>query len=507
MSKRRSSGILLPVFSLPSRFGIGALGPEARCFADFLAKAGQSLWQILPLNPTDPINGHSPYSSASAFAGNPLLISPEGLLAEGLLTGGDLKDVPPFADGFVDYGQAAAFKETLLEKAWHRFKDPSHRKGDGGWEVFLGENAFWLDDFALFTALKARFAGAPWTLWPRALRDRQPEALETAGKSLFEVVEREKFRQYLFFDQWRRLREYCHDRGVLILGDMPIYVGHDSADVWSHRRLFKLDKKGRPEAVAGVPPDYFSKTGQLWGNPVYQWGAMQRTGYGWMIGRIAHLMEVYDFVRIDHFKGFIAYWEVPAAEKTAVNGRWVPAPGWDFFNRLAARFPCLPLICEDLGAITAEVREVIRHFGFPGTRVLQFAFGGDLAESPHAPHNIGEDCLVYTGTHDSNTLKGWYATEATPGAKRNLARYVGKRISPRGLHWDIIRLAMMSPASVAIVPVQDILGLGGEARLNHPGTREGNWRWRLLPGQLTPHLARTLLKMTEIYGRAGSKSP
>jgi len=501
MNPLRRSGILLPLFSLPSGFGIGDLGSEAYRFADFLAAAGQGIWQVLPLHPTDPIHGHAPYSSASAFAGNPLLVSPERLLREGLLHESDLDDRSSFPAGRVDYPGATAFKERLLGLAWRRFKRRSSRMTEPEWELFCREHASWLDDYALFRALKARFGGAPWHLWPRPLRDRQTEALRAAGEELTEAVSREKFLQYLFFIQWRDLKRYCNDLGIQIVADMPIYINHDSADVWTHPDLFQLDRRKKPAFVAGVPPDYFSKTGQLWGNPLYRWERLKKTGYAWMLARIGQELKWADWVRIDHFRGFVNYWAVPAGSPTAVNGRWVEAPAVDFFGKLFGRFPRPPVLCENLGSNTPEIAQVIDCFEFPGMRVLLFAFDTDPSQNPHAPHNVGERNVLYTGTHDNNTILGWFEREATSRAKRNLARYLGRRISPKRLHWDMIRLAMASPAGIAVFPAQDLLGLGQEARINRPGTVEGNWIWRLLPGQLTPTLGRRLREMARLYGR------
>lgn len=503
MKQRRGSGVLLHISSLPSRFGVGDMGPGAYEFADFLFSARQSFWQILPLNPTMPAWDNSPYMSLSAFAGNPLFVSPELLMQNDILCGADLDDQPHFPGDRVNYPQALAYKEKLLERAWQRFKVKSG-KADYRWETFCMENIFWLGDFALFMALRDHFREVNWTEWPRGIRDRRPDDMQEAGKKLAEKIAMEKFRQYIFYDQWMSLKRYCNDRGILIMGDMPIYLSHDSADVWSHPELFQLNKKKMPAVVAGVPPDYFSETGQLWGNPLYRWEMLKKTGYGWMIRRIAHNLRLFDYLRIDHFRGYVSYWEVPATETTAINGKWVSAPGFDFFEHLAGKFPYLPIICEDMGAPGPKLREVMCRFGFPGMRVLLSAFGKEFPASRHTPHHHTTNCVVYTGTHDNNTIKGWFTKEATPQNRRRLTRYLGKRISLKELHWDIIRLAMMSVGSIAIFPMQDLLGLGEDARMNLPGTSAGNWEWRLQHEQLMPSLSRRLLKMTKMYGRSGA---
>ena len=415
----------------------------------------------------------------------------------------EIGSMPPFQRGYVDYVQAVAYKEKILTVAWRRFKERAKKDIVYRWEKFCQDNSGWLDDFSLFSALRSRFRNINWSEWPRDIRDRRNDALHAARKELSGEIRREQFRQFLFFDQWWSLKKYCHDRRILIIGDMPIYVGHDSADVWSHPELFHLDKKKRPAMVSGVPPDRFGETGQLWGHPLYRWEKLKKTGYEWMIRRIMHQLTLFDFVRIDHFRGFVNYWEVSATENTAIRGRWVAAPANHFFTHLAAKVPSLPLICEDLGVSPPDFHEVMNHFGFPGMKVLQFAFGKDLPNNPHAPHHYRANCVVYTGTHDNNTIKGWYLKDATSRERIRLARYLGKTISLRALHWDVIRMAMMSVASIAIIPMQDILGGGEETRMNRPGTGKRNWTWRLTEDHLTPLLARRLLNMTTLYGRNG----
>jgi 4-alpha-glucanotransferase len=497
--RKRTSGILLHITSLPSSFGVGDLGPCAYRFADFLAGARQGIWQVLPLGPTDPGLGNSPYSSPSAFAGNPLLISPELLVKDDLLNESDLRPLPDFPRQKVDYRLVRDYKMKLFYLAYERFKDTGDKSE---YEKFCSQNRYWLDDFALFSCLKEHFGKRPWNSWPQDARNRDPKILTQLRQQLNYELEREKFLQYIFFKQWALLKGYCNSRKIQIMGDMPIYVNYDSACVWANPWMFKLGGKKELSFVAGVPPDYFSDTGQLWGNPVYDWRYLKKTGFSWWIKRMEHNAELFDLIRIDHFRGLVAYWEVPASEKTAVKGRWVKAPAEDFLTALVNRFPRFPIIAEDLGLITDDVREVMRRFGLPGMRVLLFAFGEDNPNHPYLPHNFVPDCVVYTGTHDNNTIKGWFENEATAQEKRRLFRYLGKKANTRNLHWELIRLAMMSPAKLIILPMQDILGLGQGARMNRPATSSGNWQWRLLERQLNPTLLRRLSEMTQTYGRA-----
>ena len=496
--RRRESGVLLHVTSLPSRYGIGDLGPEAYKWADFLAETKQSIWQILPLNPTEPAHGNSPYQSLSAYAGNPLFISPDFLLENGWLKKTDLDAVPTYSETHVDYAAVVAFKSGLFEAAYGRFQQsvPPYE-----YERFCLENTGWLDDYALFKTLHGHFAGKIWTDWPQEIQDKNPGTLESLKNDFRDGIQFEKFLQYVFFKQWDSLKHYCNELGIRIFGDVPIYVIHDSADVWSSPELFKLDGQKKPFAVAGVPPDYFSETGQLWGNPLYQWDALRDTGYAWWVNRVKHNARLFDILRIDHFRGLIGYWEIPAGETNAVNGRWVEAPGEDFLRALSGRIPNLSLVAEDLGVITPDVREIMSRFELPGMKVLLFAFGDDLAANPYIPHNLSRHCIVYTGTHDNNTARGWFENEAPPETRERLFGYAGREVSIKDVPWELIRLAMMSVADRAVFPLQDILGLGAEARMNKPSTTEGNWRWRLLPEQLTPAIAEKLREMTELCGR------
>jgi 4-alpha-glucanotransferase len=496
--RRRGSGVLLHLSSLPSPFGIGDLGPQARQFADFLADTGQSYWQILPLNPTDPLFDNSPYHSISAFAFNPLLISPELLAEDGLLEKGEVEAAiePPRAAA--DFALAIARKRKLLTAAFERFRS---RGPHPEYDRFCAGNAWWLEDYALFVPLREHFGGQAWNEWPSEVCDRVPAALRALKNELREPVEREKFIQYAFHSQWTALRSYCRARGISLIGDIPIYGDYDSSDLWAHPELFKLDHGKRPYVVSGVPPDYFSSTGQLWGNPVYRWDMLRERGYDWWVERIRHNLGLFDFVRIDHFRGLVACWEVPAGETSAVNGRWVEAPAVDFLNHLVKAIPCLPIIAEDLGLITPDVREVMRRFDLPGMKVLLFAFGPDMPSNPYIPHNAEGNCLYYTGTHDNNTVRGWFESEASPEERRRVFEYLGREIPAQNLPWEMIRLVMMSSADTAIFPLQDILGLGREARMNVPAVPSGNWGWRFLPGQLTPDCAVRLRRLTETCGR------
>ncbi len=496
--KRRGSGILLHISSLPSPCGVGDLGPQSYQFADFLARTKQSFWQILPLNPTLPVAGNSPYHARSAFAGNPILISPEFLVQDGLLNGGEIHPFPPSPNNLVDFPSVIPYKEKLFDLAFERFRSRRPRKD---YEEFCSRQAYWLEDYSRFVAFHAHFGGKVWSDWPAEVRDRGPETLKVLDQELNFQKEREKFLQYTFYRQWAALKNYCNQRSLQIFGDLPIYVQYDSADLWTHPELFKLDGAKKPYVVAGVPPDYFSKTGQYWGNPIYRWDVLRQTGYDWWIQRMEHNGRLYDLLRIDHFIGLVAYWEIPAREKTAINGKWVEAQGEDFLKTLFKKFPSFPLIAEDLGLVTPAVREIMRRFELPGMKVLLFAFDGDAA-NPYLPHNHLPNCVLYTGTHDNNTVRGWFEKEANPEDLKRLFRYLGREVSAGEVSWEFIRLAMMSVAKMALVPIQDFLGLGAEARMNTPSSTDGNWKWKLLPGQITPVHAEKLRELTEIYGRA-----
>ncbi len=490
----RESGILLHISSLPSLYGIGDLGPGAYRFVDFMAGCGQHNWQVLPFNPTDGVFGNSPYSSISAFAFEPLFLSPDGMVPEGWLQEKDLKPIPRFSEGRVDYDSVRKYKAKVSEAAFIGFK--KSKKDSSDYEAFCQENQDWLDDFAVFQSLKKHFGGRVWSDWPVEIRNRKGEALAKIKNLFSEEIEKTKFLQYVFCKQWLGLKRHCEHAKVKLIGDMPIYVNWDSADVWSHPGLFKLDPQGQPLVVAGVPPDYFSKTGQRWGNPIYQWDHLKETHYAWWLRRFEHNLKMFDLLRIDHFRGFIAFWEIPAQEKTAVHGQWVKAPTEDFFNCILSQFPHRPLIAEDLGLITPDVASVRMRLGLPGMKVLLFAFGGDLKTHPYLPENYTHDCVVYTGTHDNNTVRGWFEHDMTPHEGKNLFEYLGRTVGVEDISWVLIELAMKSKADLAIIPMQDILGLGQEGRMNTPATTKGNWEWRLLPGFINPELQERLLSVT-----------
>lgn len=485
----RTSGILLHPTSLPSPFGIGDLGPEAYKFVDFLAAAGQTLWQVLPLGPTG--YGDSPYASYSAFAGNTLLISPERLVDEGLLDHSDLEEQPV---GPVDYGRAHQLKADLLRCAYDRFRTTD--KTD--FEKFTREHAQWLEKYALFRVLKDEHDGAAWTEW---------DTTNVSGKD--DALEAQMFYQFLFFRQWAALRKYAHERGIRIIGDFPIFVAHDSADVWTNPELFKLDSSGKPIVVAGVPPDYFSATGQLWGNPLYDWERMKATGFKWWIERVGAVFELVDIARVDHFRGFAACWEIPGGDKTAERGRWVETPGRELFNSIRAVLGELPIIAEDLGVITDDVIALREEFGFPGMRVLQFGFGGDPKKSVDLPHNYVRNVVAYTGTHDNDTAVGWFNSVPGEGSLRTAQQIEEQRqfclsyLNTNGdeIQWDFLRAVWASVAARAIAPLQDVLGLGSEARMNLPNSTEGNWIWRFESGVLTDHVAQRLKELNRLYGR------
>ncbi len=491
---RRSSGVLLHPTSLPGPYGVGDLGPEAFAWVDALAAAKQSWWQMLPLTPTG--YGDSPYSSFSAFAGNVNLLSPDLLVQDGLVRPGDLAVASP-ADGLADYAQASALKRYLLARAWETLRKGRVPSLEAAFEEFCRAEAGWLDDFALFVALKESHGGAAWQEWEPALVRREPAALSAARRELQEEVGMHRLGQFLFFRQWGALRRHAAEQGVRLIGDLPIFIASDSADTWANQDLFLLDEAGRPRFVAGVPPDYFSKTGQLWGNPLYDWERHAKSGYSWWAARLRATLRLVDVVRLDHFRGFEAHWEVPAGMPTAEIGRWVKGPGLDLFEVLRRQLGGLPLIAEDLGVITPDVDELRTRFGLPGMRILQFAFGGAV-ERRFLPHNYERNTVVYTGTHDNDTTAGWFAG-LTRSEAESLRRYLpGAEKDPS---WALIRLAWGSVADLAVAPAQDLLGLGSEARMNRPGVAESNWRWRLRPGELTEDVVERLAEVTEVYER------
>ncbi|MEH1922455.1 4-alpha-glucanotransferase [Nostoc sp.] len=494
----RSSGILLHPTSFPSRFGVGDLGLEAYRFIDFLKESHQQYWQVLPLGPTG--YGNSPYMCYSAMAGNPLLISPEKLLEEGLLSEEDFANLPGFPAEKVDFEQVVPIKNGLLKKACENFRANATPIQHKEFEGFCDSKAYWLDNYALFMALKDANNGASWHTWEPEFVKREPEALAQAESRLNGDIFYYKFIQFEFFRQWSDLKNYANMRGIDIIGDIPIYVAHDSADVWAHPNIFCLDEEtGEVAQMAGVPPDYFSATGQLWGNPVYNWEELQKQDFKWWVQRFEAMLDYVDIIRIDHFRGFEAYWSVPKGEETAINGEWVEAPGDAFFEAIKQKLGKLPVLAEDLGVITPGVEALRDKYEFPGMKILQFAFGSDPA-NPFLPFNYSRNAVVYTGTHDNDTTIGWFNT-ANDYEKQNLWLYLGC-ISPEGVHWDLIRLALSSIANQAIIPLQDILGLGNEARMNFPSVAEGNWEWRYLEGALRDEWRDRLKVLTRLNGRA-----
>jgi 4-alpha-glucanotransferase len=493
----RSSGILLHPTSFPGRFGIGDLGDPAYEFIDFLAAAGQQLWQVLPLGPTG--HGNSPYMCYSSMAGNALLISLERLRDQELLTDDVLDSLPTFPDDFVDYDRVMAMKMPVLHQAARTFQTQATEEQQEAFDNFCASRNFWLDDYALFMALKGAHDGASWNQWDEALAKRDPATLQQWRTKLADEIFCHKFFQFEFFQQWSALKTYAGDRGIQIIGDMPIYVAHDSADVWAMPDIFHLDPEtGEPALMAGVPPDYFSETGQLWGNPIYNWEVMEERGFQWWLHRLQALLDYVDLIRIDHFRGFSAYWQVEQGEETAINGEWVDAPGEAFFKTVKEKLGSLPILAEDLGVITPDVEELRDQFDFPGMKILHFAFGSG-PDNPYLPFNYVRNCVVYTGTHDNDTTVGWFE-QLSEWERNYLEQYLGG-FSPDGIHWDMIRLALSSIANQAIFPLQDACGLGSDCRMNRPGIPEGNWEWRYRPDFLSTWLSDRLLRLTGTYGR------
>ncbi|MEP7273867.1 MAG: 4-alpha-glucanotransferase [Acidobacteriota bacterium] len=505
--KARRSGILLHPTSLPGGTGIGDFGSEAYRFIDSLSETGQSLWQVLPLGPTG--YGDSPYQSFSAFAGNPVLISLEALANDGWLTPRDLERSPRFSARRVEYGPVIEFKNRMLWKAFDNFRVGASPGEKEELEQFIRGSRSWLEPYAFFRSIKDHHSGKSWIDWDVHLRAREAVALHFWGENHAREIEAHQFFQFIFFRQWVRLARYANERGIQIIGDVPIFVAFDSADVWSHPELFHLDEHGRPTKVAGVPPDYFSETGQLWGNPIYRWDVMANDGYAWWIERIKAALQLVDIIRLDHFRGFEAYWAVPAGETTAVRGKWEKGPGAHLFEAIRNSLGDLPIIAEDLGFITEGVHQLRDHLGFPGMRILQFAFGRDPEAENFRPYNFPQDCVVYTGTHDNDTTVGWFnsvgAGDSTRSAREvdEERRFVLNYLGTDGteINWDLTRLALGSVARTAIVPLQDVLGLGSEARMNVPARESGNWAWRYTAKELTAARRRRLAELTETYGR------
>ncbi|MDB9528128.1 4-alpha-glucanotransferase [Oscillatoria sp. CS-180] len=498
MPFQRASGILLHPTSFPGPFGMGDLGPTAYQFVDFLAETGQQIWQVLPLGPTG--HGNSPYMSYSAMAGNHMLISLEQLRDRGLLSQDDLDSFPHFPEDAVEYSDVLPEKLKLLEKAAEAFHHSTDEGTRAEYDQFCQERAFWLDDYAFFMAAKRAHEGASWNQWHEDLARRKPQAMVDWHDKLSKAIAYHKYFQFEFDRQWASLKQYANERHIQIVGDMPIYVAHDSVDVWAFPDNFMIDEETlEPSEMAGVPPDYFSETGQLWGNPTYDWDVLKKRGFGWWLQRLKSLLSYVDLIRIDHFRGFQAYWAVKEGETTAINGQWIEAPGEAFFTTVREEFGSLPILAEDLGLITPEVEALRDKFDFPGMKILQFAFGGDHT-NPYLPFNYVQNSLVYTGTHDNDTTVGWF-DRASEYERDRVLQYIGG-MSGEGIHWSMIRLALSSISNQAIIPLQDVLGLGSFARMNSPGKAEGNWGWRYRSEMLTGELRERLRELTRLYGRA-----
>ena len=501
MSFARASGILLHPTSLSSRGGIGDFGPSAYAFADFLASARQSVWQVLPLGPLG--LGNSPYSSTSAFAGNPLLISLERLADRGWIDRSKL-DILPIGTGAVDYASVFHQKLPLLFEAARNFLDSAPANARSRYENFCHQNRWWLDDFVLFDALRARFKLKSWNNWPHELTHRNAEALAEARTKMQDDLDVRSAVQFFFYEQWQALRSYCAERSIRLAGDIAIFVNFDSADVWTHPDLFRLTAELEPEVVAGVPPDFFSKDGQRWGHPLYRWDVMKAQGYGWWIDRLRWATRSFDYLRLDHFRGFSQFWEILANEPTAIHGRWVDGPKDDLFDKVREALGGLPFFAEDLGYITPDVHALRDRLKIPGMAVLQFGFG-DPGAHIHLPHTFTCEKVVYTGTHDNDTMAGWWATGATELERQYVQAYLG--CCEGDIHWAMIRAAFRSVANLCIVPLQDVLGLGSEARMNVPSLEEGNWRWRFSADLLRPEVAKKLAALTEICDRLPQPLP
>lgn len=496
ITKLRQSGILVHPTSFPGPYGIGDLGKGAYDFIDFLKEAGQTLWQCLPLGPTG--FGDSPYQAFSAFAGQPLIISPEKLMDWELLTKDDLAEIPEWDINRVDYGALIPYKTRLLKKAYTHFQHTPIILLLDEFRAFCKKNEDWLTDYALFMALKDAHDGKAWTEWEPEYKSLTASSRAAALKDLKDAIDYYRFVQYIFFKQWEEFKAYAHANGIQIIGDIPIFVSPDSADVWANQELFLLDDEGYPTVVAGVPPDYFSATGQLWGNPLYNWDAHKKSHYQWWIRRIRHQLNLTDLLRIDHFRGFEAYWAIPYGEETAINGQWKKGPETDFFDHVLKAFDGpLPIIAEDLGVITPAVEALRDNYGLPGMRILQFAFD-DIRDNDYLPYNYIENCVCYTGTHDNDTTQGWYR-QASPESQDKVRRYLN--CDGSNVHWDFIRLAMGSVARCVLFPIQDVLGLDSSCRMNLPGTGQGNWSWRYCQEQLNPGTAAYLKELSELFGR------
>lgn len=500
MKLTRSAGILLHITSLPSPFGIGDLGPEAYSFADFLNRSKQSFWQILPINLTEAGQGHSPYSAISSFAGNTLLISPEVLVEYGWLGMHDIIDACLPKSVMVDFANAEKVKGHLFDKAWITFNEKKDTVQETEFRNFCKREAFWLHDFSLYVVLKEQNEGKPWFEWDDIFKDRDKKYLKQLEQENTDAILKVKWLQYVFSNQWSGLKTYANSKGIQFFGDLPFYCSYDSADVWSNRDLFHLDEKGTVVGMAGVPPDGFSADGQLWGMPVFKWEVHKKDGYQWWISRLKKNMELFDLLRLDHFRAFADYWEIPAGEETAKNGEWKRGPNADLFYAVKSAFGDLPFIAEDLGEIDQPVYDLRDEFHFAGMKILQFAFGGDFPDSPYIPHNYTNNFVVYTGTHDNNTTKGWYRQEGHH-FHHQISQYTGNHLSENEINTIFNRLAYASVADMAILPLQDVLGLDENARMNVPGSTENNWTWRFVPGQINPSIEHSLQNLAWLYNR------
>lgn len=496
----RSAGILLHITSLPGKYGMGDMGERAYTFVDFLEKSGQSYWQILPLNPVHKKSGYSPYSPLSSVAGNTLLIDIDTMLGYSFVRLKFNKEKKFEEWSSIDFKTAELYRNQVFEFVFSQFKENANEKWQQEFQEFKVAESGWLDDFTMFVTIKRMFNDVVWNRWPAEYRDRDDVTLLNFQKHHSNEIEKEKFLQFLFFRQWSALKGYCNKKGIQVIGDIPIYISLDSADVWTYSGYFKLDENKHMKGIAGVPPDYFNENGQLWNMPVFRWGKMKENKYEWWMMRLKNNLQMYDVIRLDHFRGFSAYWEVPAGDETAVNGKWIKGPGDDFFNALMKEFPDMPFIAEDLGEIDQPVYDLRDKFGLPGMQVLQFAFYGDMPTSIHIPHNYKRNSVVYTGTHDNNTVKGWYKKEKR-NTKKRIRSYLKRKVTKKNIHKVFIELAYASVARLAMVPLQEVLGLGEEAIMNRPSINKGNWKWKLVNGQIKKKHSSYLSTITHMYNR------
>jgi 4-alpha-glucanotransferase len=497
----RGAGILLHITSLPSAFGIGDFGPEAKRFANFLHESGQKYWQLLPLNPTGKAQSYSPYSAMSSMAGNTLLISPEWFVDEGILTKNDIQKYKIGTSASVAFEKAARAKEKIFEKAYSSFNKRASAVLTTAFQQYCEQEAFWLDDFSLYITIKRMHKDKPWFQWPSSIKLREAESLQQVSREKADDIKKIKWLQFIFSKQWTELKTHCNNLDIKMFGDLPFYVSYDSADVWSNQHIFSLDDDGNMIGMAGVPPDYFNENGQLWGMPVFKWNVLKEVHYDWWIKRMKKNMELYDLVRLDHFRAFADYWEVPASEKTAINGRWKPGPGSDFFDVLYKETGRLPFVAEDLGEINDAVYSLRDAFALPGMKVLQFAFGDNMATSDHIPHQYEPNFIVYSGTHDNNTTLGWFHEGVGKDDLKRLTQYLGMRPNAKNIHKVLARLAYASVAKIAVLPMQDVLGLDEKARMNMPASTSKNWLWRIRPKEITKDVSKELKAWVSTFNR------